>query len=54
MSWLSDTVELDAGAWLSSAYAGSGPLAGPDYEGTIRDFLIWLAEGLRRYQAGER
>lgn len=24
MSWLSDTVELDAGAWLSSAYAGLG------------------------------
>lgn len=24
MSWISDTVELDAGAWLSSAYAGLG------------------------------
>lgn len=33
---------------LSSAYAGSGPLAGPDYEGTIRDFLIWLADCDRR------
>jgi len=24
VSWISDTVELDAGAWLSSAYAGLG------------------------------
>lgn len=29
---------------LGSAHAGSGPLAGEDYEGTVRDFLLWLAE----------
>ena len=28
---------------LGSAHAGSGPLARDDYEGTIRDFLLWLA-----------
>jgi len=28
---------------LRSAHAVSGPLAGEDYEGTIRDFQIWLA-----------
>lgn len=29
---------------LRSAHAGSGPLAGDDYEGTVRDFLLWLAQ----------
>ncbi|MBT4322379.1 aromatic ring-hydroxylating dioxygenase subunit alpha [Amylibacter sp.] len=28
---------------LSSYHAGSGPLAEDDYEGTIRDFQLWLA-----------
>ena len=28
---------------LASGHAGSGPLAGEDYEGTVRDFLLWLA-----------
>lgn len=28
---------------LGSAHAVAGPLAGDDYEGTIRDFQIWLA-----------
>ena len=28
---------------LGSDYALSGPLAGDDYEGTIRDFQLWLA-----------
>lgn len=28
---------------LGSAHAESGPLAGDNYEGTVRDFLIWLA-----------
>ena len=28
---------------LGSTHATPGPLAGPDYEGTIRDFHIWLA-----------
>lgn len=28
---------------LGSAHAGSGPLAGEDYEGTVRDFLQWYA-----------
>ena len=28
---------------LSSYHAGSGPLAEEDYEGTIRDFQLWLA-----------
>ena len=28
---------------LRSAHAQSGPLAGEDYEGTIRDFHRWLA-----------
>ena len=28
---------------LKSAYAVSGPLAEDDYEGTIRDFVLWLA-----------
>ncbi|MGB7270264.1 MAG: aromatic ring-hydroxylating dioxygenase subunit alpha [Albidovulum sp.] len=37
---------------LSSAYAGGGPLAGADYEGTIRDFVIWLAQ-CDRATAGE-
>lgn len=29
---------------LGSSHAGSGPLAGDDYEGTVRDFLLWLAQ----------
>ncbi|MFK7940382.1 MAG: aromatic ring-hydroxylating dioxygenase subunit alpha [Roseovarius sp.] len=28
---------------LGSHHAGSGPLAGDDFEGTVRDFLLWLA-----------
>ena len=28
---------------LGSVFANGGPLAGDDYEGTIRDFLLWLA-----------
>ena len=28
---------------LGSVHATGGPLAGPDYEGTVRDFLLWLA-----------
>lgn len=28
---------------LSSRHATGGPLAGPDYEGTVHDFLTWLA-----------
>ena len=28
---------------LGSRHATGGPLAGADYEGTVRDFLIWLA-----------
>lgn len=28
---------------LGSVYAAGGPLAGPDYEGTVHDFLLWLA-----------
>ena len=28
---------------LGSKFAQPGPLAGPDYEGTIRDFHLWLA-----------
>ncbi len=28
---------------LSSKHATGGPLAGEDYEGTVRDFLLWLA-----------
>ena len=28
---------------LRSVHATGGPLAGPDYEGTVRDFLNWLA-----------
>ncbi|MGB0439568.1 MAG: aromatic ring-hydroxylating oxygenase subunit alpha [Paracoccaceae bacterium] len=35
---------------LGSSYAQEGPLAGEDYEGTIRDFQIWLA----RRDAGPR
>ena len=30
-------------AALGSDHAGAGPLAGADYEGTVRDFLLWLA-----------
>ena len=29
---------------LQSAHATEGPLAGDDYEGTIRDFQVWLAQ----------
>jgi phenylpropionate dioxygenase-like ring-hydroxylating dioxygenase large terminal subunit len=29
---------------LRSQHAQSGPLAGDDYEGTIRDFQVWLAQ----------
>lgn len=29
---------------LRSQHAVSGPLAGDDYEGTVRDFQLWLAE----------
>ena len=28
---------------LGSRHAKGGPLAGPDYEGTVRDFVWWLA-----------
>jgi hypothetical protein len=28
---------------LASAHAVEGPLAGDDYEGTVRDFQTWLA-----------
>ncbi|MFK7746662.1 MAG: aromatic ring-hydroxylating dioxygenase subunit alpha [Roseobacter sp.] len=28
---------------LGSKHATGGPLAGPDYEGTVRDFMVWLA-----------
>ena len=28
---------------LGSIHATGGPLAGPDYEGTVHDFLLWLA-----------
>lgn len=31
-------------AALSSRFATGGPLAGEDYEGTVRDFQTWLAE----------
>jgi phenylpropionate dioxygenase-like ring-hydroxylating dioxygenase large terminal subunit len=36
---------------LSSAHAHSGPLSGDDYEGTVRDFLLWLAEQDRDLEA---
>jgi len=29
---------------LRSKHATGGPLAGEDYEGTVRDFLLWLAK----------
>ena len=29
---------------LTSVHAIGGPLAGDDYEGTVRDFLMWLAQ----------
>jgi phenylpropionate dioxygenase-like ring-hydroxylating dioxygenase large terminal subunit len=38
---------------LASRHAGAGPLAGADYEGTIRDFLIWLAECDRQVGVGQ-
>jgi hypothetical protein len=28
---------------LGSVHATGGPLAGEDYEGTVRDFILWLA-----------
>jgi hypothetical protein len=34
---------------LGSRHATGGPLAGPDYEGTVRDFLNWLARQDRLY-----
>ncbi len=34
---------------MKSQYATGGPLAGPDYEGTVKDFLNWLARQDRRY-----
>ena len=34
---------------LGSRHAGSGPLAGVDYEGTVKDFLNWLAREDSRY-----
>lgn len=34
---------------LHSEHALAGPLAGADYEGTVRDFLIWMAEEDKRY-----
>ena len=38
---------------LSSAHALEGPLAGDDYEGTIRDFQLWLAAQDRQEMAAE-
>ncbi len=35
---------------LASAHAQAGPLAGENYEGTIHDFLIWLAAEDTKYQ----
>ena len=35
---------------LRSQHAQSGPLAGDDYEGTIRDFQVWLAEQDRGFR----
>jgi len=29
---------------FGSVHATGGPLAGPDYEGTVHDFLLWLAK----------
>ena len=34
---------------LRSRHATSGPLAGSDYEGTVKDFLNWLAKEDTRY-----
>ena len=36
-------------AALSSRHATGGPLAQPDYEGTVRDFLDWLAQADQLY-----
>lgn len=36
-------------AALSSKFATGGPLAGDDYEGTVHDFLLWLARESARY-----
>ncbi|MEM7651924.1 MAG: aromatic ring-hydroxylating dioxygenase subunit alpha [Pseudomonadota bacterium] len=39
-----DRLKLEAmQAGLGSIHATGGPLAGDDYEGTVRDFLLWLA-----------
>ena len=41
---LEDREKLEAmQSALSSAFATGGPLAEDDYEGTVRDFLLWLA-----------
>ena len=37
---------------LNSHHAQPGPLAGDDYEGTIRDFLLWLAHKDSEIDAG--
>ena len=34
---------------LGSRHATSGPLAGADYEGTVKDFLNWIAQEDSRY-----
>lgn len=34
---------------LGSVHATGGPLAGPDYEGTVHDFLLWLARQDRQF-----
>jgi len=34
---------------LASKYAVSGPLAEDDYEGTVRDFQLWLATQDRKH-----
>ena len=31
-------------ASFRSVHAIGGPLAGPDYEGTVHDFLLWLGK----------
>ena len=36
---------------LGSHHAESGPLAGDDYEGTVRDFLLWLAHSDQQLDA---
>jgi phenylpropionate dioxygenase-like ring-hydroxylating dioxygenase large terminal subunit len=34
---------------MKSVHAAGGPLAGPNYEGTVRDFLLWLARQNERF-----